>query len=622
MRKAKWNLTLPLPEARKNGELVALADSQIIRWLDELNGLDGIDEKAAALTTEIRRLRKEVNSSDARRRLSSLYDEREKLQFKPDYITVIMDTTKDYLRACKGFTINGITYHRLVGTNGGVKNETIVFISDRHGTEIRRRIENGRNMAKEMVPAKLEAYKALSCSASTPVSMPNGVIVVNDCETNFMSDVIYLDDECDGEPLLEYRSGTSVELNESDGYGIMLPSLAERWAKDLGIDYVPSGVNTRYAWEKGMVFTFDFIEFADRVAGSYEVTDAWGTKHDIRDIELILTTSMVKLWDSYETCDDYIQNSTQNGYAFGVTKVCPKTLEHEHALNYQFIQSYNLSNEDIRELIEPTINELKDILGGDWRKTILFMKGKGIDTNNIGFHYDANAITAIMVDPRMVNDPFIQDIVYKTIKKKIDRAKIGVINVHGNYSMVSGDPYSLCQSIFGLDVTGLLRAGEIYNGYWNDYESERLACFRAPMSCHNNIRLVRPNRSDDAKHWYQHMSTVTVFNSWDTAAHALNGCDKDGDLVMLTDNRVLVDNLRELPALMCVQRKAQKKLVTEDDAVAANIASFGDAIGQITNRITSMFEVQSRYDPDSDEYKELEYRIMCGQLYQQNAIST
>ena len=69
------------------------------------------------------------------------------------------------------------------------------------------------------------------------------------------------------------------------------------------------------------------------------------------------------------------------------------------------------------------------------------------------------------------------------------------------------------------------------------------------------------------------MNACTVFNSWDTAAHALNGMDKDGDLVMLTDNEVLVDKLIELPALMCAQRKAAKKIVVEDDFIRSNIAA-------------------------------------------------
>lgn len=89
---------------------------------------------------------------------------------------------------------------------------------------------------------------------------------------------------------------------------------------------------------------------------------------------------------------------------------------------------------------------------------------------------------------------------------------------------------------------------------------------------------------------------------------------------MLTDNRVLVECHKSLPAIMCVQRRAEKKVVTEDDAIAANIASFGDEIGKTTNWITSMFEVQSNYEKGSKEYEALAYRIRCGQLYQQNCI--
>ena len=619
LRKAKWNLTLPISEARRNEELVSLADSQVLRWLDELNGITDADERAKNIKKEIRRIRREQSTLQNRKEIKRLYDELDMIQFKPDYLCLIIDRKKDYYRAVRGFTINGLTYHRLLGTNGGVKNETIVFIADRHGDEIRKRINNGRNMSKEMVPAKLEAYKALTCSASIPVSMPNGLLVVNDCETKFTANTIYLNDETDGEPVMEDRFGCEVDLNESDGYGLMLPSLADRWGEEIGVDYRPSGVNTRFAWEKGMIFTFDFAEFAEDVAGEYIVTDAWGDKRDIRDIELILTTSMLKLWDSYDSCEDYLRSCEENHYTFGVAKVCPDSLETEHNLNYQFIQSYSLSDDDVDELIEPTVTEIEAILNADINKTILFLKGMGLKEENIA-GIENDFAKALMVEPKLIDDPYIQSKIYQLIKNRINEAKVGVVKVHGNYSIVSGDPYSLCQSIFGLEVTGLLGPGEIYNGYWANTNAERLACFRAPMTCHNNIRLVTVNRSEEVRHWFQYMKTSTALNSWDTIAHALNGCDKDGDLVMLTDNRVLVENLRELPALMCVQRKANKKIVTEEDAIEANIASFGDDIGKITNRITSMFEVQSKYTPDSAEYLELDYRIKCGQLFQQNAI--
>lgn len=619
LRAERWKLNLPIDEARRNDEVISLADSQILRWIDELNGIVDADEKAREIKFRIRSARREENSPQNRKLIRQLYKELDSLQFKPDYMCLIIDSEKDYYRACKGFSINGIKYKRLLGTNGGIKNSTIVFASERLVEELRRRIDNGRDMSKELVTAKLEAYKALTCSASIPVSLPHGILIVNDAETEYLSDIVYLTDECSGEPQMEERKNVQVKMDASDGFGIMLPSLAARWSEELGLDYIVSGLNTRMAFEKGMVFTFDFLEFAEKVAGGYMVTDAWGNEVDVRDVELIMTTSMCKLWDSYKSCDDYIGTSVRNGYTFGIAKTCPEQLENERTLNYQFIQSYDLSDEDIDELIKPTMNDIRDALGGDWRKAILFLKGSGLTAKNVD-RLTNDYIKAAMVDERLLNDPYVRSSIYQLIRHRINEAKVGVLKVHGNYSIVSGDPYLLCQSIFGLEKTGLLKAGEVYNQYWADAGASSLACYRAPMTCHNNIRLVHPIDNQEVRHWYRYIHTATIINAWDTMAAALNGMDFDGDLVMLTDNHVLINRLNPLPALFCAQRKATKKVSEEYDFIRSNIESFGNEIGQTTNWITSMFEVQSHFEKGSKEYETLDYRIRCGQLYQQNVI--
>ncbi len=612
-------MTLPIDEARKNDEVISLADSQTLTWIDEINGITDADEKAKDIKRKIKDIRNEPNTIQNKREIKKLYKELDEIQFKPDYMCLIMDKEKDYYRACKGFSINGIRYKRLLGTNGGIKNSTIVFVSEHVVDKLRHRIENGRDPNKEVVTAKLETYKALTCSASIPVSMPKGILVVDDAYTKFVSDVVNLTDEGVDEPKMELLRNHEIEMDMTDGFGLMLPSLAERWSKDLGLDYVISGANTRFSFEKGMVFTFDFVEFAEKVAGNYIVKDAWGNDVDIRDIELIFTTSMVKLWNSYQSCDEYITTSVSNGYSIRITKTCPKELENERNLNYQFIQSYNLSDDDICDLVSPTVNEIKEILSGDENKTSLFLCGTGLNRNNIDY-LDDDYIKATMIDPRMMNDPFVQSNIYQLIRNRINKAKVGVLKVHGNYSIVSGDPYLLCQSIFGLDKTGLLKSGEIYNKYWSDIGAEALACYRAPMTTHSNIRLVHPVSDDKINHWYRYMRTCTIFNAWDTSTAALNGCDYDGDLVMLTDNDVLVGRLKPLPALMCIQRRASGCVPTEEDFIRSNIESFGNDIGQTTNWITSMFEVRSQFPPGSTEYKMLSYRIDCGQLFQQNVI--
>lgn len=620
LRRERWNLTLPIDEARRNEEIISLADSQVLRWIDELNGIEGADQKAREIKSQIKALRKEPVNTQNKRKMRQLYSDLDNLQYKPDYMCLIIDKEKDYHRAVKGFKINGIKYKRLLGTTGGIKNSTIVFVSERLWSEIRRRIDNGRDVTKELVTAKLGAYMALTCSASTPVSFPNGVLVVNDAETQFKSDVIYLANRDEGEPVMEYYNDYDITLDATDGFGIMLPSLAARWSSELGLDYVASGMCTRFSFEKGMVFTFDFLDFADKVAGgNYIVKDAWGNDIDIRNVELVLTTSMVKLWDSYKSCDDYIKHSLNNKYTFGITKACPRELENVRNLNYQFIQSYDLTPEDIDELIIPTIEEIYDVLNGDWRRASVFLKGVGLCDKNISKIEDDYA-KAIMIDQRIFEDPYVQNSIYQLIKNRINKAKVGVVKVHGNYSIVSGDPYLLCQSVFGLDKTGLLKSGEIYNKYWADDGAEKVACFRAPMTTHENIRVMSPCRSDEARYWYQHMKTCTIINAWDTTMPALNGLDFDGDLTMITDNPVLVNKCKPLPAIICEQKKAVKKVSNEDDFIISDINSFGNDIGSITNRATSMFEVRAGFEIGSKEYEELSYRIRCGQLLQQDAI--
>ena len=619
LRRAKWNLQLSINQARENKELIALSESQMMRFIDELNGITNPELHISDIKSQIKKLKFEKNLAISRPKIKKLYAELDKYQFKKDYVCVVIDKNKDYQTIYKnGFKINGITYRRLLGTTGGVKNNTIVFVNEKLLPELKKRINNGRDLTKQFTPAKLEAYNALVCSSSTPVSMPHGIIVVHDCITHFKSDVIELDDTGLDQPSMKYIKDKDVELIDSDGYGLAMPVLMERWGNEIGEDFLLPGCVIRNSFCKGAVFPVDFQKFADDNNVS-TVTDVWGNTHDIHDIELVLTESMLKLWDSYSSIDDYLKNCEENHYTFAITKSSEEKLENVRTMNYQFLQSYDFTDEQIDELIAPTVNEIKDILSDDYRKTILYTKGIGLNENNIQ-HLDSSFATALMIEPKMKNDPYVQNQIYTMIRKRIDDAKVGVLKVPANYSLVSGDPYSLCQSMFGLEVTGLLKAGQVYSKYWIDKGVNKIVSFRAPMTSHNNIRLLDVVHNEEIDEFYKYMTTPTIFNSWDTCADAMNGFDKDGDAVINTSFPLLIKNTKELPAVVCVQRKAPKCIPTEDDIIQSNINSFGNAVGEVTNKITSMFEVQARYEKDSREYRTLDYRIKCGQLYQQNAI--
>lgn len=626
LKDSKWNLEIDIHKAKLNGEIITLAESTVLRMIDEINGIDSkqTNSDVKSLQKQLRIIKKEPKSAENVKKIKEIYAKLHEIQYCPEYLCLVCDTAKDYRRACKGFTINGMKYRRLLGTAGSIKKSTIVFVSEyaRSGIllydDLVSRIENGRNMNMEFVPAKLEAYKALVCSASSPVSWPNGILVVKDCVTHFKDDYLLLDDSS-GEPVMTDIKQGDVELNASDGYGLISPALDQRWSEELGLDYLAAGMCVRNSFTKGMTFAFDFHRFADEVSHKFIVEDIWGNEIDIRNVEMILTESMLKLWDSYQNLDEYISNCKKNGYAFSVTKATPNQLESERRLNYQFLQSFKLTNEQIWELIEPTCKEISDAMGEDVNSSILFLRGKDVNEHNVD-KADPDFVMALMADERMINDPYVRSRIRQLIKKKITEAKFGKIKCHANFSIISGDPYALCQSVFSLPVTGLLKAGQVYNKYWSNYGAPEGLCFRAPMSSHRNIRRVQFASGGEIDEWFKYMDTVTILNAWDTITIATNGSDFDSDSFMITDNKVLLDSHEPLSALMCIQRKAKKMVPSEYDFVEANILGFGDEIGTITNRITSQYEVQAGFADGSLEYEELDRRIITGQNFQQNSI--
>lgn len=637
LKKANWNIELPIKDVMREHPdyIVSLNSSECLRFIDNINGVEDISEKVRQIQKTIRAIKKKPKSPENKRMISNNYERLYNLQFQKDYICVIMNSESDYDRANKGFQISFggsdiVKYRRFLGTNGGIKNSTIVYVNEKIYPELKRRLDNGRDLTKALVPAKLEAYQALLCSGSIPLPDPKGFIVVKDCITHFKENVILIDDSEDGEPRLTSETDYEIDHNNSDGYGFMLPSYSRTVNQYLTGDEnagTIAGMNTRYSFEKGMIYTFDFVEFAEKVAGTYYIEDVWGTLRDVRDAEVILTESMLKLWDSYKSWEDYYENCRSNGYSFCVAKTTPDKLENVRDTNYQFLQSYNFTDEEIKELCQPTIDEIKDVIGLDYRKSLTFLSGFSLnddivlktmsEDSDMLHEYD---VKALMADRRVINDPFIRRKIYYQIQNRIMCGERGSIRIHANFQMISGDLYALAQSMFGLEVTGLLKAGEVYSKYWIDAGADEVACFRAPMTCHNNIRRRKLCKTEEALQWFKYIDTALIYNAWDSTCEALNGADFDGDTNMVTDNPIIVRNTKNSETIICVQKKADKVVPTEEDIIMANKLAFNDDIGTITNRITSMIEIQSGYEPGSPEYEILEYRIRCGQLLQQNSI--
>ena len=583
LKNSKWNLNITKKEAFKLGEIIPLFEAQEFRLIAQI------------LQTPIY-----------------------KIDFKKYILSVIIDNKSDFQRATskKGIIVNGVTFKRFVGTTGGLKNNTLLFVNSEILDELNRRCECKRNPDVKLVPAKYEAYKALTCSASQKIISPRKILVVRDCITKYYDTVISLDNSFEHKesPVMTLKDNVELENNVSDGFNLCTIEYMTKVSESLGLDYVTNGVCLRNAWLKGMLYPFPIIEFFDKYRNSdYIVEDIWGNPQDIRECDMIVTESSLKLWSAYDSIESYMKAYKECGYEFAVTKISPHKLDDQRELNYQYLQSYEFTNEDIEELCSPTVKYLKDSLCGDYESTVKFL---GITENE----KETTWQKALYISEYMLGDPYVIDSTHRMIKKKINNAKIGKLIVSGNYQIASGDPFALMQSICGLEVTGLLKENECYSKYWSDKNENEVVVFRSPMTSHNNIRKCICVSNDEVDYWYQYMDTIMIINGWDSFCAAENGCDWDGDILFSTNNNVLKRCHKKLPAILCAQQNTEKVIVTEKEIKRTNKNGMGNKVGTITNRVTAMMEVQARFAKDSPEYKELEYRIACGQLYQQDEL--
>ena len=648
LSKYNWHLDFKLSEIRKQPQMVvSLGSSQVLRWLTKLQGRENDDIEASGIKENIKKIKKLKNSYENKQEICKLYNKLYEKQFQQDYLMLIMDSPKDYRYACQNkFSITidygerkeTVTYVRLLGTAGSIKKSTIMFINENRYDEIMHRINNGRYIGPKdkepvkkhnevelnykFIPAKLSAYFALQCSASISVPWPR-IIVVNDAEVKFTDRVRIVENSGNEEnpiwPTVSEPKEVEIEADVSDGMGFISPEMSSIWAKSLNEGDEPlSGYNTRCAFVKGMVFTVPFVQFAEEVAHTYMITDAWGDQRDIRNADVILTTSMLKLWDSYDGFEDYYENCKKNEYDFCIVKSSPRELRNIHTTNYQYIQDYCLSDTQINDLVAPTVTKIKECLGLDWKKLILYMCGTGLDEKNV-LRSDPMC-KAIMANPELIKDPYVRSKVSRMIQKRINSAKIGVLDVAGDYAILGNDPYSLLQKIFGMEITGLMKDGECYHQYWTDKNVDEIVLFRAPMTSHENVQKLKVVSSDEMKKWYGYIKTCCLINSWDTTAMRLNGADYDSDTVFSTNNDVLLNAFEYKDTLMCIQSNMPKKVPTEEDFINSDINGFGDSIGSVTNRGTNMISLREKFDKNSEEYIRLQYRIRTMMNYQQNSI--
>lgn len=614
LKKFNYNIELTINEAIRNKELISVFENQLIDSILNITNRQIDIESIELLKNKINKIKKQPSSKENGQLLEQYQNEINEQIFIPEYITIKMDNKKHYEYLYRnGLILNGVKFKRFNSSASQSRVNTVLFIAETVFDELRRITDNGRDLNKPIAPSKLNAYRGLYGSSRFKVSTPRFCVVsdyesITKMKVNFVTET----DDWNEDDDLEIRD-IEKSFNRFDGQGLISPSQAKKWADELDLDYIPSQFCIRGSFLKGMLCVFDIHEWIkEKNNGNYIIDtiykDEFGNpvKADLREIDVIITESQLKLWDSWDSVEHYCQCCDENKLSWGVTLFAPsndKTFFYE---NYQFLQTLNLNDEDVIKLTNLFVNWVKGVTSENVYYTMLFLMGFEADEKRFLNYIESGEqswIKALIIEPELIHDKYIRTKVYNLMKNKIQNASLGQIIVDGNFQVIVSDPYAMMEHICGQEVKGLLKQKEYYSNFWNERSIKKIVGSRSPLTYRSEHVLMDLIKNEDTEKWYKYCKSGIILNAHgdDTARFA--GSDFDYDILATTSDETVIKGVykNELPVVY-QEPKPQKVIPTEDDLYYADTFSFDSIIGGLTNKSTSAYALLSELHPDSIEY--------------------
>lgn len=530
LKEYKYNLDISFEDCLRSGLIVSLADSQMLKSTRDITGQKIDRVQLEEWYSERDKIKKRKNTKENRARLKELQQNIYDMMYIPEYITVVMENIKDYERMYKkGFVFNGKTYKRFSCSASQARVSTIVFVDEKIKSELKRRLDNGRDLLHPLAPSKYNAYFGLYSSATKQVTKPRFCIVPDYEETQKVDVEFVIEQPIDFDDVIEPRT-IDMEFNRFDGSGLISPQMAVQWGKDLGEDYTPCQFCIRCAFTKGMVNEFDFLQWCEEVnGGNYEITDVYGNKRDLREIDVILTAGMAKLWDSWESQENFEENCKNNGIFWGVTKYAPKEDKRVLTTNYQFLQTLNLNDDMIADLCKDTVDYIKGVSYDNIYYSMLFMMGENGTQESVERFMESSDnywLKSLILNNTLINDKYSKEKIRDMIVRKIELACLGKLITQGNFQCIVPDSYAFMQAMFKLPVTGLLKAGEMYSQFWNNRGVNKVDTMRSPLTHFSEHYVVDLKKNEDTEKWFRYSYSGFIVNAHDE--HTLRWAGSDG----------------------------------------------------------------------------------------------
>lgn len=462
-----------------------------------------------------------------------------------------------------GFKYNGIHYVRFGKSASQGKDGITAFVCEDMYEELYTVTQMDISI-QECVISKYEAQRCLVFSSCTLIEdyMPN-IVIIGEYEKilkgQLIKYVVQKEKEFTDKETGEKKKYNAREIEEGykdiklspfDGCGCHEQEFMSTVSEQLGLDYNAIGTQVRLPFVKGYSV---YVPFRRILRGwGYEyITDIYGYKHHIDDIDCIWNVSMFKGHKIFKekygnnAWIEYMNTVRKYQFKLGISKYSHhiKNLNKYTRMNFQYLQCLDLWNQkyiaayedkslenyDIRNadnegkiinLAKYTTSLFEKIIKDDKFYTYKFM---GI-TDTDDYECESKYLEAALINDVMLKDPAVKSFIYRKLKKAIDEAKVGKIYCSGFYHTGVGDMIGYLQYAVGEEPVGCLRGRELYSG---NLDCGDIVSFRSPLVDPSEVNKIKIVRNDIINRWFGYFKDqdVVMFNMYDISAPQQGGAD-------------------------------------------------------------------------------------------------
>lgn len=485
-----------------------------------------------------------------------------------------------------GFMCDGIKYIRYKRSAGSGRLGKCLFIDENLYSRIHKWEMCGLTIKEndEVDLAALESYISLTLSSiiDTISIKPENILVIDDYESVFKEKVMATE-YVEGRKSNLSTKEKEIEIHNSiwDGQSLMDSSLFKGYEQY-------GSLLLRYKFFKSCTFNCNIQQFF-KDNNITEISQLNGSTRakDIKDVKLITTPSSIK-YLKFGSLDKWLDNIDSD---FGIVKHEKPTHYFDGRMvltHYQLLNTLQLSKEDIEQLLKPSLDYLSLI---HTKPSVLrhHIKYKNDEFEIKPLKSKNDIIYALMG----LNNKFTKTKLYCDFKRDLTKAytkklRHGKILVNGNYSVLCGNPYEmlLC-SIGKFNGESNIGVGNIYSKRF-DWDKTILGS-RSPHICAGNVWIAKNKYNKYIDNYLNTTNEIVCVNSInENLLERLSGSDFDSDIVLLTDNNILVKAAQKnyynflTPTNLVTGNKIKRKY-NNDDKSSLDIKTSVNKIGEIVN---------------------------------------